>query len=814
MKQNTFWINSLVVLSLILMTAATLFPIQPKVTELPLEPIIFEFYISAAGDDKLYVEIYGSPDTDYSAYTFLRIEGDDINAGVIYEIIPLNNSDANGFYKGNLSANELENGTVTLLLVKTFTGAINDDLDTNNDGTLDSTPWESVVDAVAVNDGDKGDFTYGVPVLGPNYDGLSDFAPGGASRIPGGNDTNTAKDWVRIEHDLIEIPESSEPPAVDENENTTDTQKEVYTAPPEACGDDYTAIYLIQGSGAASPITGDEVAIEGVVVGDFQNNTSKDNGNLNGFYVQDPLGDGDAGTSDGIFVSARSGMNVNTGDTVRVRGSVSEFKGMTRIITSQIWECPSAGSLTPTEISLPVASVDAFEAYEGMLVTFHQELVISEYYNFDRFGEMVLSSKRHLTPTAEFAPGSPEAKQAMQDYLLDRITLDDGRSNQNPDPAIHPNGKIFDLDNLFRGGDLLKNVTGVMDYSFGLYRIEPTMGAEYILANPQTDVPNDTNGSIKVASFNVLNYFSTIDNSGPICGPDANQDCRGADTAEEFTRQRDKIIAALKAIDADIVGLVELENHPTDAALQNLVEGLNSTMETDTYAFVATGPYGTDAIKQAFIYKPATVALVGNYAILDSSIDDRFIDILNRPALAQTFMDKQTGGIFTAVVNHLKSKGSDCNDIRDPDLGDGAGNCNLTRKAAAEALVDWLATDPTGSGDLDFLILGDLNSYDKEDPIESILTGGFTDLIYAALGEAAYSYVFDGQTGYLDYALASSDLLDEVSGVTVWHINADEPDLIDYDMLYKQSAQDKICAPNAYRSSDHDPVIVGLSLQD
>ena len=70
------------------------------------------------------------------------------------------------------------------------------------------------------------------------------------------------------------------------------------------------------------------------------------------------------------------------------------------------------------------------------------------------------------------------------------------------------------------------------------------------------------------------------------------------------------------------------------------------------------------------------------------------------------------------AVNHLKSKGSPCDDVGDPDPGDGAGNCNLTRTGAAEALVDWLAGDPTGSGDPDFLIIGDLNSYDKEDPID------------------------------------------------------------------------------------------------
>ncbi|MCB0080021.1 MAG: ExeM/NucH family extracellular endonuclease, partial [Caldilineaceae bacterium] len=442
--------------------------------------------------------------------------------------------------------------------------------------------------------------------------------------------------------------------------------------------------------------------------------------------------------------------------------------------------------------------------------------------NFDRYGEIVLTSERHLTPSAEFEPG-PAAIQAAQAFLLDRITLDDGRTAQNPDPAIHPNGSIFDLSNLFRGGDTVTNVTGALDYSFGLYRVQPTQGANYTNVNPRTTAPDAVGNGLKVSSFNVLNYFTTLDNSGPVCGPQQNQDCRGADNAGEFTRQRDKIIAALTAIDADVVGLIEIENYPGDVPTADLVTGLNNLLGANIYDYIATGAIGTDAIRVALIYKPASVTPVGAYAILDSSVDARFVDDKNRPVLAQTFQDNATGGVFTLAVNHLKSKGSDCNDLGDPDTGDGAGNCNQTRKAAAEALVDWLATDPTNSGDADFLIMGDLNSYDKEDPIDAIRNGAddqlgtgddYTDLVFQFLGENAYSYVFDGQIGYLDHALANVDLLDDVAGVTIWHINADEPDLIDYDTSFKQPAQDAIYAPDAYRASDHDPVIVGLSVCD
>lgn len=160
------------------------------------------------------------------------------------------------------------------------------------------------------------------------------------------------------------------------------------------------------------------------------------------------------------------------------------------------------------------------------------------------------------------------------------------------------------------------------------------------------------------------------------------------------------------------------------------------------------------------------------------------------------------------MVNHLKSKGSAC--AGDPDLGDGQGNCNLTRTAAAEAMVDWLAAGPTGAEPGRELIIGDLNSYDKEDPIDVLVEAGYTDLLLREQGEEAYSYVFDGQVGYLDYALVGPALLPKVTGASDWAINADEPDLLDYTMQFKRPAQDAIFAPDAYRSSDHDPVLVGF----
>jgi predicted extracellular nuclease/2',3'-cyclic-nucleotide 2'-phosphodiesterase (5'-nucleotidase family) len=579
-----------------------------------------------------------------------------------------------------------------------------------------------------------------------------------------------------------------------------------------------TAIHDVQGAGSASALVGIEVTVEGIVVGDFQDGTNGTFGDdMNGFHVQEEDGDADADplTSEGIFVydGSSPATDVTIGDKVTVTGFVSEFFGLTEITSFSGVSVLSGGNPLPTaaSASLPVASIDEFEAFEGMRVTFSQPLVISEYFNFDRFGEIVLTSQRNLTPTAEVEPG-PSAQAEAAEYLLDRITLDDGRTNQNPDPAIHPNGGDFDLDNLFRGGDTVQNVTGVMDYAFGLYRIQPTQGADYTNANPRPTAPDAVGGELTAATFNVLNYFTTLDDSGPICGPAGDQGCRDADNAEEFTRQRDKIIAAMATIDADIFGLMEIENHPGDVPTADLVDGLNTATAPGTYDFVATGAIGEDAIRQAIIYKPATVTPIGAFETLDSDDDPTFDDSLNRPMVVQTFMENASGAMFTAAVNHLKSKGSPCDAVGDPDTGDGSGNCNLTRTAAATAIVNYLATDPTGSGDADFLVMGDLNSYDKEGPIDVLIAGGFRDLVFDYEGEGAYSYVFDGQIGYLDYQMANAALSSQATGATVWHINADEPDLIDYDTSFKGPNQDAIYWPDAYRSSDHDPVIVGLDL--
>ena len=368
---------------------------------------------------------------------------------------------------------------------------------------------------------------------------------------------------------------------------------------------------------------------------------------------------------------------------------------------------------------------------------------------------------------------------------------------------------------------MVANVTGVIDETFGLYRVQPTALATYTAANLRPAAPEPVGGRFQVGAFNTLNYFLTLDttassSTGP-CGANGDLDCRGADDAGEFDRQRAKLLEAISGLNTEVLGLIELENTPGVEPLAAIVAGLNARLGAGTYSYIDTGVIGTDAIRVGIIYQSTVVTPVGPFASLNTSVDPRFIDTRNRPTLAQTFAENATGARFTVAVNHLKSKGSSCGAGDDDPQ---QGNCNATRTQAAAALTDWLASDPTGSGDPDFLIVGDLNAYAKEDPIDTLKAGAddttgsddYTNLIETSQGRFAYSYVFDARLGYLDYALSGAALTPQVTGATEWHLNADEPDVLDYDNSFKPPEQEALYEPNAYRTADHDPVVVGLNL--
>jgi uncharacterized repeat protein (TIGR01451 family) len=603
-----------------------------------------------------------------------------------------------------------------------------------------------------------------------------------------------------------------------------------------------TPINQVQSNTLTSPLSGTQVTVRGIVVGDFETSAQ-----LSGFYIQSEpaLDDGDPSTSEGLFVFNGNNNTVSLGDLVVVTDTVRETFGQTRLGNAPIiLVCGPAALPTPTDVTLPFSSPDAPEAFEGMRVRLPQNLTVTDNYNLGRFGQVTLSAGGRLQqPTQVVSPGVPaQTMQAAND--LNRIILDDGTNQQNPDPVIFArNGLTLTAANTLRGGDTVSNVIGVMTYGWGgasaspdAYRVRPTGPVTFTAANPRPTAPPAVGGSLRVASVNLLNYFNTFGAGNCTLGVGGGQtDCRGADNAAEFTRQVSKTIPMLLGLNADVIGLMELENdgYGPDSAIQDLVNRLNAATAPGTYAFInpdaalgVTNALGVDAIKVGFIYRPARVTPVGQTAVLTTgafglfTLTDNSQIQRNRPALAQSFQDNATGARFTAVVNHFKSKGSSCANNQspvgpDPDTGDGQGNCNLTRTAAAQQLAAWLATNPTGINDPDILILGDLNSYAKEDPITALKNAGYVNLAEDRLGLTSYSYSFQGQWGTLDYALASPSLNPQVTGIAKWHINADEPRVLDYNTEFKNANQQNyFFSPDPYRSSDHDVILVGLSLND
>ena len=596
------------------------------------------------------------------------------------------------------------------------------------------------------------------------------------------------------------------------------------------------SIPAVQGSGANAALPGLRT-VRGVVVGDYEGSAG-----LRGFYLQDPAGDGNPATSDAIFVFDGGGSNdVALGDVVTVRGTVSEFEGQTQVSTSgDLVVCGSGASVPTADVSLPMASTTAFERYEGMLVRMPQELSVTEHFQLGRFGEVLVSSGGRLRQPTNIYPAGDEADALQAANNLNQILIDDATNAQNPDPILFGRGDDpLSATNTLRGGDTITGVTGVMTYTWGgnsaspnAFRVRPVnaLGGEWSFeaVNQRPSAPAAVGGDVRVAAMNLLNYFNTFDGlpdtvnncTNGVGGPAT--DCRGADTQEEFDRQWPKTVAAISKVNADVLGVNEVENdgYGTDSSLAHLVGKLNERFGAGTYAYLdvdtrtgQTNALGTDAIKVGMLYKPAAVTPVGTTAALNTQefVGGGDTAPRSRPSLAQAFRVNATGGTFVADVNHLKSKGSACTV---PDAGDGQGNCNASRTVSAKALATWLADDPTQTGEKDVVILGDLNSYAKEDPIRALEDAGFTNLVESYLGEDAYSYVFDGQWGYLDHALGSADLVGkgQVAGVAEYHINADEPSVLDYNTDFKTPGLvESLYAPNEFRVSDHDPVLVGLT---
>ncbi len=801
--------------------------------------VINEVYVSHTGtDDTEFIEIFGTPGTSLDGLSFIGIEGDSGSAiGTIdarFDFDSTHNIGDNGFFllgnpiglannyavapNAEISNDFLENSSSTFALVET----------SSISGTS-VTGSEVVLDTVALTDGGAEDtFFFDAPVVGPD----GSFFPAGARRVTDGVDTDTVSDFV-ISDFFLGVDKTPTAGTFDNGGGSGGTTSPAF-------------IHEIQGSSESSPLEGQTVTIEAVVVGDYQDGASGTNGDLNGFFVQEEDADADADplTSEGIFIFDGDSptVDVNIGDVVQVTGTVDEFFGLTQLTDVSVSTQGTDTLPTPATVNFPVTTVEDLEAFEGMGITIPDTLFVTEYFNLDRFGEVVLSSDGatnepgtdgRLEQFTDFNAPDVAGFAAYQEAIATRrIVLDDGQTVQNPDPIIHGRGgNPLSATNTLRGGDTVDNLSGVLSFGFGEYRIQPVNPVDFQATNPRPETPDDVGGDLKVASLNVLNFFTTLDVTGnPGSGPNGLSP-RGADNQTEFDRQVEKLVTTLEDIDADVFGLVELENEfggdqngDGQFAIETLVDELNNRVGAGTYAYVDPGvPFvdTSDAISVGAIYKTDSVQIAPGTTVeilTDSDLPDLGLTgpifdgaSTNRAPMAVTFEELATGGRFTVSVNHFKSKGG-TGSGDDADIGDGQGNFNGTRLRGSQALNAWLNTDPTGSGDSDFLIVGDLNAYAQEDPITFLEAQGYTDLAQQFVGNSAYSFTFDGQLGTLDYAFANSSLINQVTGATEWHVNADEPDALDYNLDFGRDPS-LFNGQDPFRNSDHDPIIVGLNLE-
>ncbi|MHA7774967.1 ExeM/NucH family extracellular endonuclease [Roseibium sp. M-1] len=659
-------------------------------------------------------------------------------------------------------------------------------------------------------------------------------------------------------------------------------------------GTDPTAHFIseIQGSGSASLLVGNYVLVSAVVTYTTGN----------GFFLQeeDVDADGNALTSEGIFVFTGGAPTVIAGDVVDVAGTVEEFFGLTQL--GGVTGITKTGTTTlPTAASIQLSQISKnFEQYEGMRISVtsgvtDERLTIIENFNFDRYGEITVSAgtQTQATQLYDAQTQADEIAAHVEANTNNRIVISDGVSIQNPDSYAYVanttagddgDGILSAGDDFTAGGPTLRlgaelnsAIEGVLTYDFGEYKIlvDGTLDIdEATNSGARQQTPDDVGGEIQVASFNVLNFFTTFSGG---TGPNGDLDPRGADNQAEFDRQTAKIVDAMIKTGAEVFALQEIENNGFDdaSAIAALVDALNAKALADgtgaVYDYVnplgGDGYLGTDAIMTGMIYDTTKLSLIHADALTfaESSSSDTWAiaeflngyvsssDQLgnfqrNRPTTVATFQD-ENGEVFTLASNHFKSKGDSglvdlaegvqsaldngsvpagevaavqaalAGLLADPnyDQGNGQGFWNQVRADAASELTAWLdstykdALSGLGIDDADYLLMGDFNAYAEEDPVQAVRDGaGYTDLVDLFIGQdEAYSYVFDGQQGTLDQALATGSLASQVTGLTEWHINADEPDLLNYDQSFTDAG---FYNEDPFAASDHDPVILGLNL--
>lgn len=541
----------------------------------------------------------------------------------------------------------------------------------------------------------------------------------------------------------------------------------------------------VQGTGERSARVGETVTVQGVI-------TAAVDGGRRGWYLQDG-GDGDPSTSDAVFIEAEgaSGPSIAVGQSLRIRGIVAELDAGRGTLTALRGVSPAplnAAIDTPRAIRIASAPAD-WERFEGMRVRMVAPLTVAGTHRLEKYGELVVNfGERLRTPSDAVAPG--DAARALAAANARRtLRIDDGNTAERPQTVW-----FLPKDPDLRSGSRVSRLEGVIDQRGGSYLLVPTTAPKFRSA--RTPKPPKVGGDVRIASFNLENFFNGDGRGGGFPTP------RGARTPAELETQLGRLVATIHGLDPDIAALMELENDGfgPESAVAQLVDALNRAGDGDWRFVASETPAGGDQIRVGLIYRTSRAQPVGTSATL---ADDIF-GSRSRPPLAQSFR-AGNGPVFTVVANHFKSKGCGNATGAEADQKDGQSCWNPTRTESARRLDAWLRTDPTKSGSDLAMIVGDLNAYTMEDPVRTLVAAGWRDAFEGARGEAPYSYVYEAQTGRLDHALLSPGLAARLVGAAEWHSNADEPD----SRGYQARPGDR----GPWRSSDHDPLVVGLRLR-
>ena len=646
-----------------------------------------------------------------------------------------------------------------------------------------------------------------------------------------------------------------------------------FTLKVNPAADATNTIAEIQATGDETPFFDQSVTTEGVVTAAFPT------GGLNGFYIQTPGAD-TANASDAIFVYGGTGGFTTypaIGDSVDVTGTAGEFSGQTQITTTDAGVTPhgsALGTVTPktvvpgTDCALPgttclagaaldaereVAEGEAFQPTAPWTAT---DVYDGSPYNpasaftsamYGEIGVAAESDQPLVSPTEVIDAQSAAKADRIKYNDAHRIVLDDGSSTDYNSAANTGLPLPWYTATHFPrvGAAVTFPAPVVFTFSLSAWRILPTTQVVGAPTGTQPQLsqtrganlaPQDVGGDIKLATFNVLNFFPTTgeefvgmgggrtcsyfnDRAGnritnDTCAPNGP---RGAANDANLVRQRNKIVAAINTADADIVSLEELENSvqfgkPRDFAINALVTALNADAGAGTWAAVPSPPPSglpplaeQDVIRSGFIYQPANVAPVGRSVVLadESTGTEAFADA--REPLAQAF--KAKGGAnsdaFAVIVNHFKSKGSG---TPDPD---GQGNADDRRELQATSLVNFANQFKTLRGITRVFLAGDFNAYTQEDPIQILNAAGYTNL-ESTSDPNEESYNFDGQVGSLDHVLANAAALADVEDVDIWPINGHESVYYEYSR-YNYNATN-LYQPGPFKSSDHNPELVGINI--